>query len=157
MVMIILNEVERNEIKELLKEEQTCIEKYHRYKKQALDPELKDLFAELEKKEQKHYDSLQQVLRGEVAKVDCNDTSGRDYKPVGTYDKDEDSENKRSDCFLAVDGIGTEKMVSGDYNSRIFAFSQSEIRSLLADIQVEEQNHAEMMYKYRMANGMIAN
>ena len=27
-------------------------------------------------------------------------------------------------------------------------------RKLLADIQVEEQNHAEMLYKYKMVNGM---
>ena len=28
------------------------------------------------------------------------------------------------------------------------------MRNPAADIQVEEQNHAEMLYKYKMANGM---
>lgn len=155
--MIVLNEYEQNEIKELAKEEKTCMEKYHRYQEQAKDTELKNLFAELEKKERKHYESLQDVLRGKVSKVDCNDRSGQSYRPVATYKNGENSEDKNADCFLAVDAIGTEKMISGDYNTGIFAFSQSEVRNLLADIQIEEQNHAEMLYKYRMVNGMTAN
>ena len=52
-------------------------------------------------------------------------------------------------------GIGTEKLISGEYNSDVFAFEDSGVRKLLADIQVEEQNHAEMLYKYKTANGMF--
>lgn len=48
--------------------------------------------------------------------------------------------------------IATEKLVSGEYNTEVFAFGSSDIRKLLADIQVEEQNHAEMLYKYKMVN-----
>lgn len=33
-------------------------------------------------------------------------------------------------------------------------FGDSDLRKLMADIQVEEQNHAEMLYKYKTANGM---
>ena len=33
-------------------------------------------------------------------------------------------------------------------------FGNSDIRKLLADIQIEEQNHAEMLWKYKTANGM---
>ena len=64
------------------------------------------------------------------------------------------SENKKNDCFLATDCIGTEKMVSGEYNSNVFVFEESNLRKLLADIQVEEQNHAEMLYQYTTVNGM---
>ncbi len=53
-----------------------------------------------------------------------------------------------------TDCIGTEKLVSGTYNADVFAFSDSGVRRLLADIQVEEQNHAEMLYKYKTVNGM---
>lgn len=38
--------------------------------------------------------------------------------------------------------------------TQVFAFGDSGVRKLLADIQVEEQNHAEMLYKYKMANNM---
>ena len=46
------------------------------------------------------------------------------------------------------------KLVSGEYNTDVFVFGESGVRKLLADIQIEEQNHAEMLYKYKMANGM---
>ena len=55
---------------------------------------------------------------------------------------------------MATDCIGTEKLVSGEYNTNVFNFANSDVRKLLADIQVEEQNHAEMLYKYKTVNGM---
>ena len=63
-------------------------------------------------------------------------------------------EDKQNDAFLATDCIGTEKLVSGEYNTDVFVFGESGVRKLLADIQIEEQNRAEMLYKYKMANGM---
>jgi Mn-containing catalase len=45
-------------------------------------------------------------------------------------------------------------MVSGTYNSDVFVFGDSDVRKLLADIQIEEQNHAEMLWKYKSVNGM---
>ena len=62
--------------------------------------------------------------------------------------------HKMHDAFLATDAIGTEKLVSGEYNTNVFMFGDSDLRKLMADIQVEEQNHAEMLYKYKTANGM---
>ena len=73
---------------------------------------------------------------------------------TATYDAVSMSEDKKSDCFLATDCIGTEKMVSSEYNKDVFVFGDSDIRKLLADIQIEEQNHAEMLYKYKTVNGM---
>ena len=54
----------------------------------------------------------------------------------------------------AADCIGTEKLVSGEYNTNVFNFGESGLRKLLADIQIEEQNHAEMLYKYKTVNQM---
>lgn len=151
---MILKQTETSAITELQTQEKNCIEKYRRYKEQAKDPVLKDLFGELEQFEQKHYDALGQVLNGQVPPCDCNDSSGRDYEPKATYTQNDQSENKKFDNFLATDCIGTEKLVSSEYNSDVFRFSEAPVRKLLADIQVEEQNHAEMLYKYRMVNGM---
>ena len=64
------------------------------------------------------------------------------------------SDDKLQDAFLATDCIATEKLVSSEYNTEVFAFGSSDIRKLLADIQIEEQNHAEMLYKYKVANNM---
>ena len=151
---MVLKEKEQTTIEDLRTQEQSCIEKYHRYGQQAKDPVLKDLFDRLEKEEQHHYDSLGQVLKGQVPQCNVHDRDGAEYQPKATYDTMTNSEDKKNDCFLATDCIGTEKMVSGEYNSNVFVFEDSNLRKLLADIQVEEQNHAEMLYKYKTVNVM---
>lgn len=149
-----LNEKEKQVIKDLQTQEKTCIEKYGKYSKEAKDPVLKNLFDTLQEKEQKHYDSLEKVLSGTIPECDCNDTSGRDYSPQSTYSPMEDSQDKKCDCYLATDCIGTEKLVSHEYDNNVFTCSDTNVRKLLADIQIEEQNHAEMLYKYKTVNGM---
>ena len=152
---MILKEKERTTIQDLQTQEKSCIEKYGRYAQQAKDPELKNLFQTLQQKEREHYDSLERVLNGEVPQCNCNDSDGRDYQPKATYTAMSSPEDKQQDAFLATDCIATEKLVSGEYNSEVFAFGDSGVRKLLADIQVEEQNHAEMLYKYKTVNGMV--
>ncbi len=151
---MVLTEKETAAIKDLQTQEQTCIEKYGRYGKEAKDPVLVNLFSDLQKEEKEHYDSLGQVLSGTVPSCNCNDSKGKEYQPKATYGANVNSEDKKLDCFLATDCIGTEKLVSSEYNSDVFVFGDPGVRKLLADIQVEEQNHAEMLYKYKTVNGM---
>lgn len=151
---MVLKEKERAAIEDLQSQEKTCIEKYVKYAEQAKDPVLKDLFRTLQQEEQKHYQSLGQVLNGTVPDSDCNDSDGANYNPTASYDAMSNSEDKQFDCFLATDCIGTEKLVSSEYNTDVFVFNNSKLRKLLADIQIEEQNHAEMLWKYKAANGM---
>ncbi len=153
-IIMVLTEKEIAAIRDLQTQEKTCIEKYGKYAGQAKDPVLKNLFTELQKKERRHYDSLGQVLNGTVPDCNCNDSDGRDYNPTATYTGMADTEEKKADCFLATDCIGTEKLVSSEYNSDVFVFGDAGVRRLLADIQVEEQNHAEMLYKYKTVNAM---
>ncbi len=151
---MILKEKERAAITDLQTQEKSCVEKYGKYAQEARDPELKKLFQTLQKQEQQHYDSLEQVLSGTVPECNCNDNAGRDYQPKATYSEMTNPEDKQHDAFLATDCIGTEKLVSGEYNTDVFVCGESSLRKLLADIQIEEQNHAEMLYKYKVANGM---
>lgn len=152
---MVLTEKETATIKDLQTQEQGCIEKYGKYSTEAKDTVLKDLFNTLKKDEQQHYESLSQVLNGQVPSCDCNDDKGKLYSPQATYGPGVESEDKKQDCFLATDCIGTEKLISSEYNSDVFAFADTGIRKLLADIQIEEQNHAEMLYKYKEVNGMV--
>lgn len=149
-----LSEKETTTINDLKTQEKSCIAKYTKYSREAKDPVLRDLFSDIAKEEQTHYDSLDQVLNGTVPSCDCNDRKGMEYSPQATYTSGDKSEDKQHDCFLATDCIGTEKLVSGEYNSDVFNFGNSKIRKLLADIQIEEQNHAEMLWKYKTVNGM---
>ena len=126
---MILKEKERTVIQDLQTQEKSCIEKYGKYAQQARDPELKSLFQTLQKKE----------LSGTVPQVNCNDSDGRDYQPKAAYTSVMSSEDKEHDAFLATDCIGTEKLISGEYNSDVFAFEDSGVRKLLADIQVEAE------------------
>ncbi|MEF9960102.1 MAG: ferritin-like domain-containing protein [Niameybacter sp.] len=151
---MVLTEKEKTTIKDLQTQEELCIEKYGKYANEATDSVLKALFSTIQQEEQKHYQSLGEVLNGQVPSCDCNDSKGKMYTPTASYGQGVESDAKKHDCFLASDCIGTEKMVSGEYNSDVFVFGNSDVRKLLADIQIEEQNHAEMLYKYKVANGM---
>lgn len=151
---MILNEKETNAVKSLQSQEKSCIEKYDKYSQQAKDAELKNLFQTLKQKEEQHYQSLGQLLSGTVPTCNCNDSSGKNYEPKATYTGSATSSDKEHDCFLATDCIATEKLVSSEYNTNVFVFGNSDVRKLFADIQVEEQNHAEMIYKYKTANKM---
>ncbi len=79
---MILSEKETTVIKDLQTQEQCCVEKYERYSKLAKDQVLIDLFTDLHGKEQKHLESLTQVLSGKVPSCDCNDSDGKDYNPA---------------------------------------------------------------------------
>ncbi len=82
---MVLTEKETAAIKDLQTQEQTCIEKYGRYGKEAKDPVLVNLFSDLQKEEKEHYDSLGQVLSGTVPSCNCNDSKGKEYQPKATY------------------------------------------------------------------------
>lgn len=151
---MILTEKETTIIRDLKTQEKSCVEKYGRYAKEAKDEELKQLFKRIEEEEKRHMETLSKILEGNTPCCDCNDNRAKEYTPKGNYASVMDSEDKKNDCFLATDCIGTEKLVSGEYNSDVFVFGDEKIRKALADIQIEEQNHAEMLYKYKVANKM---
>ena len=58
---MVLKEKERSVIEDLQNQEKSCMEKYAKYAGLAKDPELKALFKELHKQEQKHYDSFNTI------------------------------------------------------------------------------------------------
>ena len=53
---MILTEKETNAIEDLKTQEQACIDKYTKYSQQAKDPVLRDLFTDIAREEQKHFD-----------------------------------------------------------------------------------------------------
>lgn len=153
--MINLTEKERFLIQDLQDQEKLCIEKYTNNESCAKDTELKNLFASIKKEEQQHYNSLEQLLNGTVPAVNSNDKAGKDYNPTATYVENFNQTDKDNDKFLCTDSIATEKYVSSAYNYDLFQFGDSDVRRLLNDIQTEEQNHAEKIYKYKTVNQMV--
>ena len=152
--MIKLTEKEKYIIEDLKSQEKLCIQKYAFYEEMAYDPELSELFAQIRESEEQHYHSLNAVLNGNVMESDVNDDNGAMYTPKMEYHQNSNTSEKEHDSFLCTDAITMEKYVSGAYNFDLFQFGNSKLRKLLADIEVEEQNHAEMLYKYKKANLM---
>ena len=64
------------------------------------------------------------------------------------------AQQKQQDAFLCTDLLSNEKYVSSSYDTSIFEFRDSSIRSALNHIQKEEQEHGKMIYDYMAQNGM---
>lgn len=149
-----LSEKQKTLIQDLQSQEKLCIEKYNQYGNLARDQELKNLFGSIKQEEEQHFNSLSQLLTGSCPSVNTKDYSGMEYNPTPTYIGDYNQEDKDYDQFLCTDCITTEKYVSSAYNDELFQFGEPEVRRLFNDIQTEEQNHAEKIYKYKTVNNM---
>jgi rubrerythrin len=152
--MVTLSEKEKSLVQDMQDQEALCMEKYRKYAEEARDTVLKNLFSDLRREEETHYQSLAQLLEGTVPQVNTNDTAGKNYSPTATYAGCCSEEDKNHDAFLCTDAITTEKYVASAYNFDLFQFGNSDVRRLLNDIETEEQNHAEKLYKYKVVNQM---
>ncbi len=150
-----LTEQQKTLIQDLQAQEQLCIQKYTEYENLARDRELKTLFGTIRQQEENHYNSLSQLLSGTCPEVGPKESLAEQYNPTPTYVGAYKQEDKDYDKYLCTDTITTEKYVSTAYNDDLFQFGETNIRQLLNDIQTEEQEHAEMIYKYKTVNNMI--
>ncbi len=153
--MINISEKERFLIQDLQDQEKLCIDKYTKNENSAIDTELKNLFNSIKQEEQKHYDSLGQLLNGTVPSGNSGNKAGKEYNPTATYVGSFNQADKDSDEFLCTDAITTEKYVASAYNFDLFQFGNSDVRKLLNNIETEEQGHAERIYKYKTVNQMV--
>lgn len=151
---MILTEKQKSLVQDLQDQEQLCIQKYEHGGEQARDRELKQLFQNIQESEQEHYNSLSQLLTGTCPSLNSNLNMANDYNPNPTYTGSFNQEDKEFDKFLCGDCIATEKYVSSAYNNDLFQFAETDVRRLFNDIQTEEQQHAEMIYKYKTVNNM---
>lgn len=149
-----LTEKQKSLIQDLMAQEELCMQKYSQYTNLAKDEELKQLFRNIRENEEEHYNLLQHLLEGECPAVNETSINGANYNPIPSYIGEYNQKDKEYDQYLCTDGITTEKYVSTAYNDDLFQFGEPEVRKLFNHIQTEEQNHAEMIYKYKTANSM---
>lgn len=147
-----LNRKETQLINELKNQEMLCVTKYRFYSENANDSELKKLFETLMNKEQKHVEMLESLLDGEIPKIPNKTPIAEKYEPKASNKGT--AEEKEFDKFLCTDLIATEKYVATDYNNDLFYFASTDVRNVLNAIMTDEQNHAEMIWKYKTANKM---
>ena len=140
---------------DLKSQEQICIEKYTKYSEMANDTELKNLFNNLKSNEQKHLDTINQILSGTEVTMPEVSPSAVQAK-LNCKMSSVDETQKKQDAYLCKDALSMEKHVSGVYNTGIFEFTSPVLRDTLAHIQKEEQNHGEQLYNYLSCNNMYS-
>ncbi len=155
--------------------EKICVQKYSSYANMASDPELKSIFQQNGQKEQEHYNTLDQLLKGQMPSMSqsssqqsssqqsggqqsgSRQSGGQMQMKSGGQQSSQSQGNTNyssSDKDLCTDMLMTEKYVSGAYNTAIFEFRDPQVRSILNHIQKEEQQHGEAIFKYMEKKGM---
>lgn len=150
-----LNQKERMLLQDQKYHEQLCIEKYTKYANEAQDSELKQLFQTHASHEQKHYDTISQILSGQVPNI--NQQQGQQNRSFQAQNYGMISQNtsfNQNDASLANDMLTTEKYISGTYDTAIFEIRDTNIRQVLNHIQKEEQQHGADLYNYMQSHGM---
>ena len=154
-IKMTLTQKENSLLTDLKAQEQLCIEKYGKYAEMAHDTELKNLFNQLKANEQKHFDTICQMMQGTEVTMPAQSPSAvqskLECKPSTVSEME-----KQNDAYLCKDALSMEKHVSGVYNTGVFEFNSPVMRDTLAHIQKEEQNHGEMLYNYLNCNNMYS-
>lgn len=140
-------------LKDLKDQEQLCVDKYRRHAANANDPQLKNLFEQLAQVEQQHLDAIAQMAQGTVCKPADSATVPSTF--TAAYSS-ADSPQKQNDCYLCSDVLTMEKHASHLYDTCVFEFRDADARSVLNDIQSQEQHHGKVIYDYMAANAMYA-
>lgn len=169
-----LSQKESMLLEDLKKEEELCVLKYQNYAQQAKDPQLSQLFNRLAGEEQKHYNTVDQLLKSggqsPAGQGGQSGQSGQGGGGQGGWKQARGGSQVNSaaqinlnktgqsssdpDKYLAQDMLSTEKYVSSAYDTGVFESSKPNIRQTLQHIQQDEQNHGEQIFQYMSSHGM---
>ena len=151
-----LTKKEQGLLKDLQNEEKLCVEKYRKAAENACDAKLQHIFEKIEKAEQSHYDTVTGMLAGTLPAQQGQQSKGQGSRQKAEKDLKSTASRaeKQRDAYLLSDLLGTEKYVSGVYNTAVFEFSDAKARQVLAAIQQQEQEHGKQLSDYMQANNM---
>jgi spore coat protein CotF len=155
-----ISQKERMFLQDLKQHEQLCIQKYTKYSNEAQDPQLKQLFQTHASHEQQHFNTINQILSGQVPNI--NQSQGQQQQSqvmqsqqgMGRTQGQTGLAFNQNDADLANDMLSTEKYISGTYDTAIFEFQDINVRQALNHIQKEEQEHGEDLFNYMQSHGM---
>ena len=158
---------ERTLLEDQKSHEELCIQKYSNYANLASCSELKNLFKQNGQIEQDHYNTIDQLLKGQMPAV--SQQSGGQPQGMAQQQMSAQMNQQMSSSFnpnamasnynssdkdLCTDMLMTEKYISGAYDTAIFEFQDAQVRNILNHIQKEEQQHGESIFKYMQSKGM---
>ncbi len=157
VMIMTLTQKETTLLKDLRSQEQLCIEKYTQYENDAVDGQLKSLFAQIRAHEQQHLQTLDQIASGSPPQMMQGGGQQQQQQETMQFQPSNYNEqDKQKDAYLCSDALATEKHVSSTYNTCIFEFKDTNARNALNHIQKEEQQHGEQIYNFMSANGMYS-
>jgi spore coat protein CotF len=156
-----LSQKERMLLEDLKKEEDLCVVKYQNYAQQTQDAQLGQLFNKIAGDEQRHYDTVNQLLQsGGVGLSGIPGKHGSQQQGQGGNQGGGGQGGQggqgggSSDKHMLHDMLSTEKYVSSAYDTSVFESTQSSVRKALQQIQQDEQDHGEQLYQYMSSHGM---
>ena len=168
-----LSQKEKMFLQDLKSEEELCVTKYKEYAQQAQDSQLSQLFNKLASEEQKHYDSINQMLQGNMSgqsqgqQKQSSSQAGQSGQSAGgsmnvpkvlsaelNGQGSQNASGSNSDKTLLHEMLSLEKYVSGAYDTSIFESAQPAVRQTLQGIQKDEQSHGEQIFQYMSSHGM---
>ena len=151
-----LTKKEQGLLKDLQNEEKLCVEKNPQAPEKARDAQLAHIFEKIQKAEQSHYDTVTGMLAGTLPAQQGQQSKGQASRQKAEKDLKSTASRaeKQRDAYLLSDLLGTEKYVSGVYNTAVFEFSDAKARQVLAAIQQQEQEHGKQLSDYMQANNM---
>jgi len=161
---IILTTKEKFLLEDQKSDEELCIQKYTNYANIASDQQLKEIFSSNAKQEHEHLDTINHLLNGQVPSSLTNKQGGSNASQQ-QQQKEQQSvlrslnsspDSQTPDKDLCSDTLMMEKHVSSAYNTAIFEFRDAQVRDILNNIQKEEQQHGEKIYKYMESKGMYS-
>ncbi len=157
MTKINLSQKEKMLLEDQKKHEELCVQKYTNYAKQTQCPELKQLLNAYASEEQQHYNTINQILSGQVPSMNQggqNQQNAQSKQNQQASSQSTSSSFDQKDAQICSDLLMAEKFVSGVYNTVIFECRDTNLRSALNHIQKEEQQHGEGIFNYMESKGM---
>ena len=147
-----LSQKERMLLEDLKSHEEMCIKKYTNYANQAQDPQLKQMFQNHAQIERDHYNTVNQILSGQIPNVQQQGSQGQQQQQQNQGQQA--GMSQQQDADFCQDMLQTEKYVSGTYDTAIFEFQDPNVRQVLNHIQSEEQKHGEAIFAYMQSKGL---
>jgi len=154
-------------LEDLKNHEDLCIQKYNKYANESQCPNLKQIFQNLASKEQQHYDTINQLIAGQVPAMGQGQQQQGQFQQQGQQASSMQGQQgmsgmqfqgstnyNQNDYTIVTDMLSTEKHVSGTYDTAIFEFQDANVRQVLNHIQKEEQEHGEELFNYMKSTGM---
>lgn len=148
-------------------QQQLAIDKYNNYALQAHDHNLKILFSNLVKIEEKHLNIINDMLQGNTPKTNKenlhpyynNSINSADYINVGdiTLTSIDDNSYKDGDKIICFDALTTEELLHSTTSASSLEFEKTEFHSILKYIINEKSENLKYLNDYMTKKGMFNN